>query len=99
MATANKSATKGSTGKERVSEKEQVREDQLPPIIIKGGSPVTISFEHDEFPRDGTTRNHTSPSGSEISEIIVEVPYGTVVFKGKVPRGGNCQVTVLRRPA
>jgi hypothetical protein len=107
MATAKpkKTAAKGSTGVKNSSGGKGARKkgrttkaDQLPPIIVKGGS-INIAYEHGRFPRVGVTNNHVRPSGAEIFQVEVEIPSGTLPTTFSVPTGGDCQITIrLRTP-
>lgn len=102
MATAKKSAAKKSTEKNGTTKKGKVRkDDQLPPIIIKGGTPITIEYEHDKFPQVGSSKDHTRPSGkpdsADIFEIVVEVPTGKEVGRFDVTKG-KCKVTFRLEP-
>jgi hypothetical protein len=100
MATAKKSAAKGSTRKKGATKNGTVRpQDQLPPIIVKGGSPIRITYPHSDFPHVPGTNHHIRTSGAKIFEIIVEVPSGTVVKTISVPASGDCQVTIRERVA
>ena len=92
MATAKKSATKKSARKKGATKKGTVRpQSQLPPIIIKGGSPINIRYEHHDYPQGGDGNDHTKSSGAEIFEIRVSIP--GVVNQVFPVRAGRCLVT------